>query len=135
MSCDFIMPTAFPDHYSLQALDTFLKNVLPEWHMWQRQIVKVEADNLFDSIKKFMFPRNPPKILPILILGYKAKMVDQAAGNWVSAITNYIEMQITEWSSQLFADTQQIIGAGTVELVPPAHQKTFYSLKLQNDSY
>ena len=70
MSCDYILPPCFLDLYSCGSIYGLLRNKLPEWYIWHRETVKMQAKNKDEDDKPFLLQKDPPQILPIICTSF-----------------------------------------------------------------
>jgi len=73
LSCDFILPPAFADYFSLSSIDGLLYSVLNDWFRWQQTTVglQVQGRENLGQPHPFEFNGHLPRILPFLITSYK----------------------------------------------------------------
>lgn len=82
MSCDYIIPPAFPDRLSYDSVTGLIDTVLVGWFEWYNKAISVQEEILLraspedrDYYQPFCLPIDPPKLLPLVVSCYKSESV------------------------------------------------------------
>lgn len=122
MSCDYILPPSFADRLSLSSVEGLLNVVLPAWYEWYASTISSQFDRLRapisrDLAEKCKFNPNAPRLLPIILTGFKTKALPgrkPAPGDSSMITRNY-----RIWSWALDAVMKKfVINAPMPQLIP-----------------
>lgn len=92
MSCDYIFPPSFADRLSLSSVSGLVNSVLPRWYSNYSTTLKTldtwlsrQDDRVQTEQRAFQLPVALPKLLPLLITGYRMRKDEIVAGSssWV----------------------------------------------------
>lgn len=79
MCCDQILPPAKPDRDTISSVHGLLTAVLPLWLAYRKTVLKqaerLAQDDLLipdDYRHWYTLPRHPPRVLPVIVVGFKA---------------------------------------------------------------
>jgi hypothetical protein len=99
MSCDLLLPPSFPDRFSESATRGLLSDILPRWHLWQKNWLEAFAARLAarhppeNNLATHQIGKwartEPPRILPFIVTRVPTNNEGNATksvGSWILAI-------------------------------------------------
>jgi cellulose biosynthesis protein BcsQ len=111
MSCDYILPSAFADFYSLSSVDGLLNTVIPTWLKWHVGVKKTEEQFLEENpeyaqqVAVYGFKPEPPRILPFIVTSYriaKGTTIAFHSSQWIASLQEFVDSPLSPAVRALF---------------------------------
>ena len=89
LSCDYILPPAFADYFSLSSVHGLVQYLFPEWISWHQTLCRAMESWISQDpdLEPWRFNRHFPRILPLLVTSYdmyaRRNVVTKASSGWI----------------------------------------------------